>query len=275
MPVVDRVVGGLLVFVSAIGPWTKDVGRLFALSEFETQSVIDMAWFMFKKIPISFLYGFPYFVGVPLVLIIVRYFFPRLAGVIQTFLIWLSCVASVVTLPLLCISYRPRDEPNIMGDVFAADMIVMWVWHAILCLYDEYLPPSSLVGGPLLGLAIYLRKPPPRPSSIIGGIAALYACIGSLYAGYMKSEQLGLNVFSQTVAADEWYGYEMYALVTIVGGFILICASIPPPRSMPELFETVLYIILTNANVAAGWVASAGVLRPPLVSSPRVVVFRW
>lgn len=275
MPIVDRTVCLCLVFVAAVGPWTKDVAQTFALHRFEENSVIDMAWYCFLKIPLSFLYGLPYFVGVPVVLILVRFFFPRLAGLLQTALLWLAALASVVTLPLFLVTYRPRATPNVMGQVFFADLVVMWVWHAILCLYDEYLPASSLAGGPLLGLALYLRKPAPRPCSMLGGVAALYACIGSLYDGYQQSEALGYSVFTQTVGLSEYYGYEIYAVVSVVGGFVLICASTPVPKSLLELAEVVVYLVLTNGNVALGWIMSQGLVRPALIEAPRYVLWRY
>ena len=157
-----------------------------------------------------------------------------------------------------------------MGDIFVSDFVVMFVWHAILCLYDEYIPAWTIALGPLFGLGRYLFKKGCRPSSVIGGIVALYSCIGSLYRGYALIDGA---VFTQTIGFHEWHGYEIYAAVNIIGGFVVICASTPVPRRLIEFIEVVLYLILTNANVAAGWIASKGIVRPRLCT-PRTP-FRW
>ena len=273
MPVIDRIVAGCLICVVCIGPWTTSVAHLFALQRFEETAVVDMAWYMVKKIPLSFAYGAPYFIGVPLTLLVLRFRLPRYATLLQVVVLWIAMAASIVALPVLCIAYNSRQESNIIGQVLATDMMTMWVWHATLCLY-EFVPAWTLVGGPLFGLCMYIQLEGGRPSSLLGGVAALYSNISSLYDAYLNAErEFGDVVFSQTVGLNRWYGYEIYAAVTVVGGFIVICASAPAPRRWTELVEMILYIILLNSNVAAAWIASVGIMRPPLVR-PNVV-FRW
>ena len=261
------------LFILSVGPWTIGAAQMMSLSVYETKSVVDMSWFMFKKIPLSFLYGFPYFIGVPVLFLLFRYFFDRYADIVQLTLIYFSKIVSICTIPLLFVRYDSiRSTSNIMGEVFTADLITMFVIHAILCIQTN-LPSSSIAGGPLFGLAVYLRRDAgERISSLLGGVVALYLNVGALYTGYIKSESLGLQVFSQTLLFSEWFGYELYACVTVVLGFVLICASVPIPKSFVDLAETIAYLVLLNANVGAAWIASKGVVRRALRSPTPIVI---
>ena len=274
MALFDRSLVTVLVLIGAIGPWTRPIAIVFGLSEFERYSVVDMTTRMALKIPESYLLGAPYFIGVPLVLILLRYFLPRVANLVQYIVVISGMAASIATLPLLWIPVASqRTDPNVMGDIFVSDFVVMAVWHSILCLYDEYLPPWSFAFGPLFGLGLYIFKDDERPASVIGGVVALYSCIGSLHRGYAIAESLGDSVLTQTVGIGEWYGYEIYAAVNIIGGFVLICASTPVPKRLVESVEVILYTILTNGNVGAGWIASMGFVRGRL-RTPKPP-FRW
>lgn len=277
---VDWWVTILLFGVSLIGPWTVPVYRLFGLSEFEQVSVIDMSVYMAKKIPMSFGQGFVPFVLVPACFVVLRSVWPRCANILQACIAIVCEIASIVTLPLFWIPFgRSRHSANIMGDVFVVDLVTMYITHALLVFGARALPPWSLACGPLFGLARYIRtNADTRPSSLLGGVLALYANVGGLYRAYTAlHDEFGLDVFTQTVGIHEWRGYEVYAAVNVVGGFVLICSSIPPAskiktwRGVGDLVELTLYVILLNANVAAAWIASRGVWRAPLVAAKPFV----
>ena len=274
MSSLDYIAASLLVFVTFIGPWSRHIAVLFGLSEFENHSVIDMSVYMIKKVPESFLLGAPYFVILPLLLILLRYFFPRAANLLHYSMTVVCMAGSIIAVPLLWIPmHGDRETPNIMGDIFTSDFVVMFAWHSILSLYCKTLPAWTICFGPLYALGAYLFISNERPNSIAGGIAVLYLCVGSLYRGYQLAESMGDSVFTQTVGLGEWYGYEIYAAINVIGGFVLIAASIPVPRRLIEFVETLLYLILLNANVAAGWIASTGVTRRRLCT-PRMP-FKW
>lgn len=274
--------GGLAVSlfgVSLVGPWTIPVYRLFGAGEYERVSVIDMAVHLAKKIPASFACGFYLFVIVPVFFIGLRAARARASNVVQASIAIACEVASLATLPLFWIPYGGAERANVMGDVLVVDLVTMYVVHAVLVFGARALPAWSLACGPLFGIARYLRsKTAGRPSSILGGILALYANVGGLYRAYVTlHEEFGLEVLTQTVRFDEWRGYELYAAVNVIGGFVLICASIAPPssirtwRGIVELLEIVLYVLLLNGNVAAAWIASEGFWRAPLVPVKRFI----
>ena len=249
----------LLLFVLAIGPWTRGLAILFAFGEFERQSVIEMTWYLLRKTPVSLWYGAPYFVVVPFVLISVRVWFPRIGAWIRAVLQFVGIGLSLALLPMM---FLPTDRlvTNPMAQVIAADLFAMWMWHAILCLIGD-LPPWTLVCGPLFGLVFHLTQVNPRRNSIIGGIGVLYLHIGVLYRGHADLEAMGHALLTNTISLVEWGGYEFYGLVTVVWSFLVISVSVPVPQTCAELLETILYIILLNANVAAAWIASMGVFR--------------
>jgi hypothetical protein len=252
--------------------------RLFGLCEFENVSVVDMSVYMAKKIPMSFGRGFVPFVLVPACFIVLRSAWSRGADILQACIAGVCEVASIITLPLFWIPYG-GSASNVMGDVFVVDLVTMYIIHALLIFGARALPPWSLVCGPLFGLTRYIRTNADiRPSSLLGGVLALYANVGGLYRAYnVLHDEFGLDVFTQTVGYHEWRGYEIYAAVNVVGGFVLICSSIPPAmnlktwRGIGILLELILYVILLNANVAAAWIASRGVFRAPLVAAKPFV----
>ena len=260
-----------LLFVSLLGPWTRPLAIIFGLSEFEETTVSKMVLFMLKKTPISLAYGSPYFIGVPFFLVLLRAFFERWASALQRALLVSSMVASIVSVIFLWIPLQTdRAATNIMGDIFVGDMVTMWAVHAALCALGD-LPLWSIVFGPLFGLCIYIAQKK-KPSSFLAGLVCIYVNIGTLYRGYLELESIGKEVFTQTLGIGEWYGYEIFAGVQVVLGFLILCASIPTNqfklktlRGTLSVLETVLYVILLNANVAFGWIASAGFLRGPLV----------
>ena len=268
---IDWWVALVLLGVSCVGPWTAPLAQMFGLREFEGQSVVAMATYMARKIPESFAKGFAFFVVVPVVLIVLRGVAPRGADVVQA-IVGVGCeVASIATLPLFWVVVeRPPGVVNVMGEIFVVDLATMYIVHAALVFGARALPPWTLACGPLFGMARYLRLPVDRPQSLLAGVAALYINVGSLYSGYRLIEGLGYSVFTQTAALGEWAGYELYAGVNVIAGFVLLCASTPAPRGFggwrgyAQLLDTVLYVILCNGNVAAGWIASRGVWRPPL-----------
>ena len=275
---VDWWLTSLLFGISLIGPWTVPVYRLFGLCEFEDVSVVDMSVYMAKKIPMSFGRGFVPFVLVPACFIVLRSAWSRGADILQACIAVVCEVASIITLPLFWIPYG-GSASNVMGDVFVVDLVTMYIIHALLIFGARALPPWSLACGPLFGLTRYIRTNADiRPSSLLGGVLALYANVGGLYRAYnVLHDEFGLDVFTQTVGFNEWRGYEVYAAVNVVGGFVLICSSIPPVtnlktwRGIGILLDLILYVILLNANVAAAWIASRGVVRAPLVAAKPFV----
>lgn len=257
--------------VLSAGPWTTSVARLFALRAFEERAVFDMARHLAAKTPASLALGSPYFVGVPAALLLLRLCSPRRADALVAGLAWIGACASLLLAPLLLLPRSDRAAPNPMGSVFAVDLVLMWAWHVLLCLGDGGLRPASLAFGPVFGLCEYIRLEPPRPSSLAGGVAALYASVPALYSAYRACEELGHATLSQTVSPNEWHGYELYAAFSVVFGFVLLCASAPLPRSLGAGAELFLYLLLLNANVAAAWIASRGVRRGEPVWPPRVL----
>ena len=276
---VDWWLTSLLFGISLIGPWTVPVYRLFGLCDFEDVSVIDMSVYMAKKIPMSFGRGFVPFVLVPACFIVLRSIWSRGADILQGCIAVVCEVASITTLPLFWIPYG-GSASNVIGAVFVVDLVTMYIIHALLIFGARALPPWSLACGPLFGLTRYIRTNADiRPSSLLGGVLALYANVGGLYRAYnVLHDEFGLDVFTQTVGFNEWRGYEVYAAVNVVGGFVLICSSIPPAMNLKTwrgfgiLLELILYVILLNANVAAAWIASRGVVRAPLVAAKPFVL---
>lgn len=269
-----------LVAVSVVGPWTVPLSRLFALSEFERVSVVAMASYMAQKIPKTFALGFHFFVLVPMSFIGLRFCAARRADMLQSAIAIACEIVSIVALPLLWIYIsRPVSSPNVMADVFVMDLVTMYLTHVAFIFGVPTLQAWTLACGPLFGMARYLRiRADVRPSSILGSVAALFVNIGGLYRAYMVLDSaFGLDVFTFTVPFYEWQGYELYAAVNVIFGFVLLCASTPAPatvitrRGCAELIDVLLYVILLNANVAAAWIATRGVWRPSSVAVKRIV----
>jgi hypothetical protein len=266
-----------LLGVSAVGPWTVTLARCFGTSEFEHTSVVDMAAFMLRKIPPTLAGGVGYFVGTPVALLTLRAFCNRGADTLQAVLAIACEVVSVASVPLFWIARtRTPALPNAMADVLVADFVTMCLVHVGLVLGTGTLPAWTLAGGPLFGLSQYLRLKQPRPRNFLVALVALYINVGALYRGYRVLQVLGHEVFTQTVPLWEWAGYELYAAASVVGGFVLIAASIPPPaprslRGLADLADLTVFILLLNANIGAAWICERGVDRTSLVRSRRFV----
>lgn len=257
-----------LALVLAVGPWSRTIATLFALSEYEDTAAIHMIVRLFRAVPATFLSTSALgFVVVPVGLVGLRRLRPRAAARAQDALLAVGCVVSVATLPL-ALFWRapPRDGPNAVGHVFTVDLIQMCAWHFLLCASGD-LRPSSVVGGPLLGLCLHLRRrAQARQSSIVGAIFVLYSSIGVLYRAHLASERSdGSLRLTHTVPFDEYDGVELYAIVSVIYGFVVIASSCPAPQGAAEALETAAYLVLLNANVAAAWIASRGVRRRALV----------
>ena len=252
-----------LLAILAIGPWTRSLAQIFAIAEFERRSVVDMAWYLLRKTPASLWYGAPYFIVVPFVLLALRVVSARVADRIRLVALGAGTCFSVGLLPLLFMPSKDIVE-HALGRVIAADFYAMWVWHAILCVLDD-VPPWTLGCGPLFGLCFHLYTRKQRANSLIGGIAVLYLHIGILYESHAELHALGHPTLTNTKPFSSWQGYELYALVTVVWSFVVICASIPTARTIVGWAEICAYLILVNANVAAAWVASVGVVRAALI----------
>ena len=256
------------VIAAACGPWTEAWARLMALREFEENSVLLMILHMLPKVPPTFVTGWIPFVAVPVGLLLARALSSRLADAVRLVFLAGCATLSVALHPLLLVGVAERDAPNVIGDVLTADLLTMYAVHIGFVLVDA-LPPLTLFGGPLLGLCSLLIQDGPRPSNLFLGIVALYANIGALRAGYRTMEGLGSATFAQTIALDEWHAYEVYAAVSIFGGFLVLCSSLPVPRTCAQAMETALYLVLINANIAAAWAATEGVTRRRM-TTPRV-----
>lgn len=258
-----------LAAASFFGPWTVGVATLFGLSMYESSSVAEMVWYLVQKIPASFQKSPGLFIGVPVLLVALRGGFPRWAHRLQALVLLAGMASSVATLPLLLVT-TPGDARaaphNVMGDIFVADLVTMYGWHLTLCFgLDEAVPAWTVLCGPLFGLCRYIwSETDARPNSLLGSSVAFYFNVGALYRGYKILEADGHDVFVHTVEFGEWRGYELYAAVNVIGGFLVICSSIPFPTSLSTFVDTLGYVVGLNGNIAAGWIASEGVYRPPL-----------
>ncbi len=264
--VMDNLVAALFVFVCILGPWTKFIAKIFGFNEWTETSAYDMAVYMLsdKMVP-SFARGAPLFIGVPVIALVIRACSSRAAYTVQRAFLLIGGAVSVCALPLLFMTNKTdRVRPNVMGEVFTADAISMWIVHVVLCFHVRVVPAWSVALGPSFGLVLFLVQKS-RDSSIVMAIIVLYANVGSLYRAYRILEVFDINVLTQTIPADEWNGYEIYSLMTVVSSFVIICTSIPTPQNRLELAETVLYIVLLNANVASAWATPRGFFRRPLV----------
>lgn len=269
---VEKIFFFTLLFVSLVGPWTPRLAIIFGLSEFENNTVSSMILFLLKKMPISLGYGAPYFIGVPMFFILLRACFGAWASRAQKAILIVSMAASIVSVFFLWIPLGNgrRATENVMGDVFVGDVVTMVAVHGGLCIVG-ILPRWSFAFGPAFGLSLYVAKKK-RVSSFLLGLACIYVNIGTLYRGYLRIEALGKEIFSQTVSIEEWYGYEIFAGLQVVFGFLLLCSSIPTKelnltsvRGTLAIVETVVYVVLLNANIAFGWIASNGIFRGDLV----------
>ena len=266
----ERLVALTLFLTLSVGPWTPHLFTRFGLSEFESFSVVDMTVRMLGHMWVTFLTQWS-FLAVPIVLIIVRASCPRLANVLQLCLLFVAQALSILALPLLWLpngldSHRTHHP---LGDVLVSDVVTMSVVHAGLIL-ARVLPAWSFSCGPLFGLCYTVQLDEcKRLSSLFVGVAALYANIGALHRGYrLMNDVYKKEIFVQTHSIDEWLGIELYAGLTVVMGFLVICASLPPPSNVRSwsgagsFLDMAFYIILLNANVGAAWIASRGVFRP-------------
>ena len=183
------------VGVSMLGPWTMTVCRLFGASEWERASVIDMSTSMLRKAPRALASNIPMFVLTPLLFVAWRRLRPRGADVLQSAIATACEIASAAALPLLLWGGGGGEAstPNVTGELLVMDLVTMYATHVLLIFGAQALPPRSLAGGPLFGLARHLRDgPEARPSSLPGGIFALYANVGALHRGFrLMSSLLG------------------------------------------------------------------------------------
>jgi hypothetical protein len=298
----------LLLLVFFVSPWTKGIASLFSLSTFEEESVFDMTIYLIQKMPASLYYNGLLFLLPPFLLLLLRLLQKGLSYAVSSslcrshpllfklvlFLKWadlpnlilcfFSAVAMCVSFILLPLLLVPTPDPgsqvrqgerspidtNYMGNLLSTDFFLMGGFHSFLVLQGS-LPPSSLAGGPLFGLSLFLLLPEEKRrgkdvSSLPLSLFLLYTCIGALFNAFSHFDSVGSSLLEQSFPFSQWYGYELYSLATIVGGFLLISSSIPLPTTPLQLIEAVVYIVLLNANVAAGWAFSAGYFRPPLLS---------
>lgn len=103
------------------------------------------------------------------------------------------------------------------------------------------MPPISLFAGPLYGLCINLEKKTTRLSSILLSVFVLYTSIGCLYEQYNTSST---DTFSgKNIPFQNWHGYEVYSMITILVGFLVIVSSISWPTTCKETVEITLIII--------------------------------
>lgn len=265
----DVALGIGLVGLWMIGPWSTLVARVLELGVYERISVADMARDLVPAIFPSLLRGAAYFLVPPVLCIGLRAWKPRIANAFQLLVLALASIASVVTWPLFWVRAGPDDRSsgdNYMGQVLSADLFTLWGWHAFLALTTTtQIPPATLPFGPALGLAWHLTKSR-RLTSLWAGVAALYVNVAAIYTAHAKMQQnFGVDTLNQTIALNEWRGYELFAAVQVIAVFLAICVSLPVPRRILEGIETVFYIVLLNGNVAAAWAASTGIWRQPLV----------
>lgn len=255
----------------SLGPWTRDVFRRLGASEYEAYAVSTMAATLARRAVATFATEWTFSV-VPLLFLLVRSCCPRAAGVVQLGGVLVAQATSVACLPLIFVleNGASRDAPHAMGDVLVADAVTMLVIHCALIACDA-LPGWTLACGPLFGLGHSLRRSH-RPSSILAGVAALYANVGALHRAYRTMSAQGNDTLVHTLPLSAWSGVEVYAAVTVVGGFLVICSSLPAIRTpcsrrrLAEAAELLAYTVLLNGNVAAAWIASTGVWRAPLVT---------
>ena len=248
----------VLVFVLGLGPWMQGVFEVLGFDSFQNHKVVDMIVDMVIKIPRTFWTGALYFVIVPFVLLFMRKIRRRFSIIVYYFLLKLAPYVSVMSL-IVCMSLpsSSRLNSNAVGEVFVLDLLYMFMWQVVLIINQE-ISYTSIIFGPLFALSMHLGKEPPRYYSITTSVLVLYLTIGGLYKGY--SRQNG-DIFEIDVPLSEWTGLELYSGISIIYSFILICSSIPFPKSIIEFLEVCLYLILLNGNVAAAWICMTGFVR--------------
>lgn len=256
----------------ALGPWTPNLYTRMGFCEFSRSTVSTMVYELFGKVGKTFVAN-PSFVLIPFAFLSLRKVCPQIASSLQSTLVLFGYIMSVLCLPILFIPGDAVDN-HPMGDVLVGDTLTLSLVHAVLIVMYE-VPAWSFVCGPLFGICYVLRMAEiERPNSIFGGIAILYLNIGCLYRAYQNIDMKGHAIFAQTLSIDKWAGIEIYSAITVVAGFIIICSSVAPPQHLftarggGQLLEICIYIILLNANVGSGLIASCGLLRDPHVT-PR------
>lgn len=260
-----------LFFTLCIGPWTPVVFSKLALGEFEAFSVIDMTVWLLGRMWLTY-YAQWSLIVVPLLIVCCRAVFPIVVDTGQWVLILFAECASLIGLPLLLLDIGRDDATtNPIADVLFADLVGMVVVHASLIGF-RILPPWTFSCGPLYGLCYTLRlSESKRYSSPLAAGLLLYASIGTLHRAYRMMKALyGHELFEQTHSFDEWLGTEMYAALTVILGYFVIFFSLQVPRTwrslsgVASILELILYTVLVNANVGAGWIVPSGIFRPSL-----------
>lgn len=242
------------IFMLFVGPWTCGIGRILGLHVFSEISVHEMALYLIKRVPNTFLRGIIPFIAVPVTLIFIRWMFPKMAFLLREIVFACAMMASICGIPLLFMPLETyREEPNPMGRVLAADLIFMWMVHLYFCIH-EILPPLTIVYGPLFGMCMFLKSP--QKCSVHAAIAVLYASMGALYEAYNDLPEEHAT-FVQTTPLAQWRSIELYGAISVVGGVLVLCVSIIPPRSCTKCMQIFAYIILLNANVASAWMAAS------------------
>lgn len=245
----------LVALVLITSPWTQHVARLLSVSTYERESMKDVCLYLATKFGPSFQLGaLPFVIG-PLAIVGLRALVPNQAQYAYSWAIVMGKFVSIATFPLLFLHVPDREDENPVGRVFAFDLVQMWCWHFTLVAYGE-LPPSSFFWGPLYGLCLHLQSPPGRRSSLLLAFVVVYTSLGGLYDAYLDSKT---EIFSSAdVPLDMWHGYEWYAAITVIYGFVVLFMSTPIPTKWWSVVDAVFYLILVNANVAAGWIAVRG-----------------
>ena len=252
-----------------LGPWTPTLYTRLGVCEFGDARASTMVYELLGKVGDTFGAN-PSFLLVPFAFLLLRAFCPQNASLLQSALVLLAYIVSIVSLPVLLIqSGRARDVAHPMGDVLVGDALTWSLAHAVLVVMRK-VPAWTFVCGPLFGLCYVLRMvETERPSSYVAGIGMLYLNIGCLYRAYRTMASEGHAIFVQTLGIEQWDGIELYSATSVIGGFVVICSSLPPPpplckrtvRGVGQLLETFFYVVLLNANVGAAAIASSGILR--------------
>tara|TARA_A100001015_G_C15027362_1_gene731250 strand:+ start:288 stop:1142 length:855 start_codon:yes stop_codon:yes gene_type:complete len=268
-----------LFLLLVTGPWMRTIlVQVFSIDRLVSETSTKMLRYLASRIGPSLAQGFYYFLIPPFFFLLTRRLFPASSEKMQHALMYAGAAVSIGAMPVLWI-VPERDQPNSLGQVLVVDFVLMEVWHCVL-IWHQTVPFATLFGGPLLGLCYDLERDDGRDARISSGILVslvfLYASVPSLYDAFQTSSA---HDRLSTVSANEWYGYEMYALISVAGGFLVICSGLRWPclaalgraRFAGQWVETLAYVLLLNANVAAAWAAKQGVLRSLHV--PRI--FGW
>jgi len=213
----------------------------------------EMVPSLFAQIPRSFLSGFWGFVVFPVLALLLQWKFAVRYAQGRSLLFRALEVGSFVSTGLLFVPYNREPTYNALGQTFVVDVILMIGYHIVLGLSGA-VASDSVVAGPTYAMIADIGRDSPS-GSWVGGVCVILICVPALKTAYEELFSADGLVLRNTVSLAEWSPFELYAAYHVLTGFVILTLGAPVPSATPlSLAKAVVFIVISNANVAAAWI---------------------